>query len=100
MQDSKRETDVKNRLSDYVGEGECGMMWKNSSETRTLPYAEQMTSASSTREAAHSKPMLWDDPEGWGGGSEWGDTGTPTADSFDLWQKPPQYCKVIILQLN
>ena len=26
-----------------------------------------MTSASSMYEARHSKPVLWDNPEGWGG---------------------------------
>ena len=26
-----------------------------------------MTSASSTHEAEHPKPVLWDNPEGWGG---------------------------------
>ena len=26
-----------------------------------------MTSASSMCEAGHSKPVLWDNPEGWGG---------------------------------
>ena len=38
MQDSKRDTDVKNRLSDSVGEGEGGMIWENSSETCILSY--------------------------------------------------------------
>ena len=28
MQDSKRDTDVKNRLLDYVGEGEGGMIMR------------------------------------------------------------------------
>ena len=28
MQDSKRDTDVKNRLLEYVGESEGGMMWE------------------------------------------------------------------------
>ena len=66
MQGNKRDTDVKNRLLDYVGEGEGGTMGENSSETCTLPYAK-VTSASSTHEAGHSKPVLWDNPEGWGG---------------------------------
>ena len=35
MQDSKRDTDVKKRLLDYVGEGEC-MIWENSIETCIL----------------------------------------------------------------
>ena len=33
MQDSKRDTDVKNRLLDYVGEGEGRMIWENNIET-------------------------------------------------------------------
>ena len=37
MQDSKRDTDVKNILLDYVGEGESGMSWENVTETRILP---------------------------------------------------------------
>ena len=70
MQGSKRDTDVKNRLLDSVGEGEGGIIWKNSTETCILPYVKQITSASLMHEAGHSKPVLWDTPEGWGG--EWG----------------------------
>ena len=33
----QRDTDVKNRLLDSMG-GECGMIWKNSIKTYTLPY--------------------------------------------------------------
>ena len=40
MQDSKRDTDVKNRLLDYVGEGEGGMIWENSIEICILPYVK------------------------------------------------------------
>ena len=40
MQDSKRDTDVKNRLLDSVGEGEGGMIWENSIETYTLAYVK------------------------------------------------------------
>ena len=36
MQDSKRDTDVKNRLLDSVGESEGGMTGKNSIETCIL----------------------------------------------------------------
>ena len=67
MQDSKRDTDIKNRLLDYVGEGEGGTIWENSVETRILPYVKQMTSASLMHEAGHSKLVLWDNPEGWSG---------------------------------
>ena len=64
MQDSKRDTDIKQRLLDSVGKGEGGMIWEKSIETCVLPYVKQMTSASSVYEAGHSKLMHWDKPEG------------------------------------
>ena len=67
MQDSKKDTDVKNSFLDSVGEGEGGMIWENSTETCILPYVKQMISASSMHETGHLKPVLWDNPEGWGG---------------------------------
>ena len=106
MQDSKRDTDIKSRLLDYMGEGEGRMIWENSIETCILPDVKQMTGASSIHEAGHSKLVPWDNPEGWsgeGGGTELQDGGTPVHPwliHLDVWQKPPQYCKVIILQLN
>ena len=57
-------------------------------------------------EAGHSKPVLWDNPEGWGGEGGWRDVqdGETHVHQWlihvDVWQKPPQYCKVIILQLK
>ena len=66
MQDSKRDTGVKNRLLDYVGKGEGGMICENSTETCILPHVKQTTRASSMHEAGHSKLVLWDNPEGWG----------------------------------
>ena len=66
MQDSKRDTELKNRLLDYVREGKGGMMWENGIETCILPYVKQMTNASSMHEAGQSKLVLWDNPEGWG----------------------------------
>ena len=44
MQDRKRDTDVQNRLLDSVGEGEGGMIWKNSIETCILSSVKQITS--------------------------------------------------------
>ena len=29
MRDSRRDSDVRNRLFDFVGEGEGGMIWEN-----------------------------------------------------------------------
>ena len=40
MQDSKRDTDIKNRLLDSVGEGEGGIIWENSIETCLLLYVK------------------------------------------------------------
>ena len=107
MQDSKRDTDVKNRLLDYAGEGKGGTIRENGIETCILPYVKQMTSANLMHEAGHSKPVLWDNPEGWssGGGRRRRiqDGGThvhPWLIHVNVWQKPPQYCKVISLQLK
>ena len=49
---------------------------------------------------------LWDNPQGWGGeggGRGVQDGGThvyPWLIHIDVWQKPPQYCKVIRFQLK
>ena len=67
MQDSKRDTDVKNSLLDSVGEGECGMIWENSIETCILSYVKQITSPGSMHETGCSGPVHWDDPEWWDG---------------------------------
>ena len=76
VQVSKGDTDVKNRLLDSEGEGEGGMIWEKSIETYILPCVKQMTSASVTHEAGHSKPCsgtTWRDGVGRqvGGWSGW-----------------------------
>ena len=40
MQDSKRDTELKNRLLDSVGEDDGGMIWENSIEIGLLPYVK------------------------------------------------------------
>ena len=40
MQDSKRNTGVKNILLDYVGQGEGGTIWENNIEICILPYVK------------------------------------------------------------
>ena len=78
MRDGKRDTDIKNRLLDSVGEGEGGMIWENCTETCILPYVKQITSPSVMHETGHSKLVHWDNPEGWdgeGGGKEVWDRG-------------------------
>ena len=44
MQNRKRDTDVKNRLLDSVGEGEGGMFRENSIKTCILSRVKQITS--------------------------------------------------------
>ena len=73
MLDSRRDTDVKNSLLDYVWEGEGGMIWKNSTETCILSCVKQIASPGSMRETGCSGLVHWDDPEGWDG--EEGGTG-------------------------
>ena len=67
MEDSKRDIDIKNRLLDSVREGEGRMISETSIETCILPYIKQMTHPSSMHETGHSKPVPWDNPEGWDG---------------------------------
>ena len=40
MRDSERDTDVKNRLLDSVGEGVGGMIWESNIETCILSYVK------------------------------------------------------------
>ena len=65
-----------------------------------------MTSANSMHEAEHPKLMLWDNQRdgvrrevGWAvrvGGTHV----QSLLIHVDVWQKPPQYCKVIVLQFK
>ena len=67
MQDSKRDTNVKNSLLDSVGEGEGGMIWENSIETCILSYVKQIASLGLMHETECSGLVHGDDPEGWDG---------------------------------
>ena len=66
MWDNKRDTDVKNRLLDSVGEDKGGMVWENSIETCIL-YVKQITSPGLTHQTGCSGLVHWDDPERWDG---------------------------------
>ena len=90
---------------DSVGEGKGGMISENSTETCILPYVKQMTIASSMHEAGHPSwcsGTIQRDKVGRevGGEFRWGDTCMPVTIHVDVWQKPSQYCKVLILQLK
>ena len=57
---------------DSVGEGKCGMIWENGTETCKLSHVKRITSPDSMHDTGCSGLVHWDDPEGWdreGGGS-------------------------------
>ena len=91
-----------NRLLDSVGEGEGGMIGENSTETCILSYVKQIASPGSMHEAGCSGLVHWDDPVGWDGeGSgkvRLGRHVNPRLIHVNVWQKTPQYGKVISLQ--
>ena len=67
MRDSKRDTDVKNRLLDSVREGEGGMIWENGIETCILSCKKQIASLCSIQDTGCLGLVHWDDPERWYG---------------------------------
>ena len=48
--EQQKRHNVKNSLLDSVGEGEGGMIWENSTETRILSYVKQIASPGSMHE--------------------------------------------------
>ena len=68
MWDSKRDTEVKNRLLDSVGEGEGGMIWENSIKTCILSCVKQIAIPGSMHETGHSGLVHCNDPEDGEGG--------------------------------
>ena len=87
MQDSKRDTDIWNRLLDSVGEGECGMIWENDIETCIISHMKRIASPGSMHDPGCLGLVHWDDPEGWYGEGGWrgfsmGNTCTSLADSY------------------
>ena len=100
----KRDNDVKNRLLNSVRESEGGMIWENSFETYNT-ICKRGEQCKSMHEAEHSKLELWDYSEGWGGegGGKWVQNGGHMhlcLIHINVWPKPSQYCKVIILQFK
>ena len=67
MRDSTRDTDVKNRILDSVGEGEGGMIWENGTDTCILSCKKRIASLGSIQDTGCLGLVHWDDPEGWYG---------------------------------
>ena len=63
MQQVKRDTDIKNRLLDPVGEGEGGMIWENGIETCKLSGKKRITSPCSIQDTGCLGLVHGDDPE-------------------------------------
>ena len=63
MRDSKRDTDVKNRLLDSVVEGEGGMIRENGIETYMLSCKKRITSLGLIQDTGCLGLVHWDDPE-------------------------------------
>ena len=63
MRDYKRDTDVKNRLLDSVGEREGGMIWENGIETCILSCKKRIASLGSIQDTGCLGLVHWDDPE-------------------------------------
>ena len=63
MRDSKRDTDVLNRLLDCDREGEGGMIWENGIETCILSCKKQITSLGSIQDTGCLGLVHGDDPE-------------------------------------
>ena len=85
-----------------LGEGEGGIFQENSIETCILSRVKLITSPGWMHE---TNARAWEDPEGsggeGGGRGDWDFTCivNPWLIHVSVWQKPLQYCKVIILQL-
>ena len=67
MQDSKKVTDVYNRLLDSEGEGEGGMIWENGIEICIITYKKRLTSPGFVQDTGCLGLVHWDEPEGWYG---------------------------------
>ena len=50
-----------------MGEGECGMIWENGSETCILSYVKQIANPVLMQDTGSLGLVHWDDPEVWYG---------------------------------
>ena len=101
MQDSKRDTDVENRLLDSVGEGEGGMIWENGIETCVLSYVKRITvQVRCMIQYARGWCTWMTQRDGGGRGVQNGEHMFTHGGFMSMYAKPIQYCKVTRLQLK
>ena len=84
MQDSKRDTDVNNRLLDSLGEGEGGMIWENGIETCILSCKKWIISLCLIQDTGCLGLVHGDDPER-GYGEDGGRGGSGLGTHVHLW---------------
>ena len=63
----QKDTDVKNRLLDSVGEREGGKIWENGIETCEMSCMKRDASPGSMHDAGCLGLVHWDNPERWDG---------------------------------
>ena len=104
MQDGRRDTDVQNRLLDFMGEGEGG--WSERTALKHVYYLgwnRSPVQIGCMRQVLGAGALGRPRGMGWGGrwegGSGWGTHVNPWLIHVNIWQKWLQYCKVISLQL-
>ena len=99
----------KKKIPISVGEGEGGMIWENSIETCMyfmyfICEIDHQSRFDAWDRVLRAGALGWPWGVGWGGrwegGSGWGTRVYPWLIHLTVWQKPPQYCKVISLQLK
>ena len=71
MRDSKRDSDVYNRLLDSVGEDEGGIIWENGIDLCIISYVKRIASPGLMYDTGCLGLVHWDDPEGWYGEGGW-----------------------------
>ena len=103
LQGSKGDADIKDRLLDTVEEGEGGMIWESSIETLYITICKIDSQWAFGVWLRKPNLMLCDNLEGWKVRGRFKREGIYVylwLIHVDIWQKPSQYCKEIILQLN
>ena len=88
-----------------MGEDEGGTIWENTIETCVITICEIEDQSKLNAWNRGLKTGALGQPEGWygegdGRGVHDGEHVHPWLIYVNVWQKPPQYCKVISLQLK
>ena len=106
LQESTGDADMENGLVGLMREGEIGRNWENSTETCTLSHVKWIASRNllcDKGSSTHCSVTTKSDEMGWEMGVGLRREGTCVylwQIHADVWQRPTQYCKSIILWLK